>query len=290
VLLENVRFHKGETKGDRELAKAYAKLGDVFVNDAFGTSHRDESSVSGPRGSCRRGGQLLERELAAFRRVLETRRGRSSRSSAARRSRTRLPVSREPDPAVRRAARRRRDGVHAAQGEGEEIGASKLQADQLDAVKQSLAAAEKRGCRILCRATTSWRSASPRTRSRRGDEDPAGSMALDIGPETQKRYAAEIAAAKTVVWNGPMGVFEWESFRAGTAAVAQAVAECRVYTVVGGGDLRCGGRAPGRGRRRSSTSRRAAARRSSSSAAKPCPGSRGLQHPGPPGGSSRKKP
>jgi phosphoglycerate kinase len=120
---------------------------------------------------------------------------------------------------------------------GEEVGASKLQADQLEAVKQSLAAAEKRGCRILLPsdhvvAERFAEDAPPSTVAR----IPAGKLALDIGPETRKRYAAEIAKAKTVVWNGPMGVFEWESFRAGTAAVAKAVAEAPGYTVVGGGD------------------------------------------------------
>jgi phosphoglycerate kinase len=120
---------------------------------------------------------------------------------------------------------------------GEEVGTSKLQADQLEAVKQTLAAAEKRGCRILLPsdhvvAERFAADAPPSTVAK----IPPGRMALDIGPETRKRYAVEIARAKTVVWNGPLGVFEWESFRAGTAAVAKAVAEAAGYTVVGGGD------------------------------------------------------
>ena len=238
VLLENVRFHKGETKGDPELAKAYAKSGDCFVNDAFGTSHRAESSVSVvaqflPSAA----GRLLEKEIAAFARVLDTPARPLIAILGGAKVSDKLPVVANLIPLC--------DAILVGGGmaytflkaKGEEIGASKLQADQLDAVKQSLAAAEKRGCRILlpvdhvvAERFAEDAPASTVTRI------PAEKLALDVGPETQKRYAREIAQAKTAVWNGPMGVFEWESFRAGTAAVARAMAECSGYTVVGGGD------------------------------------------------------
>jgi phosphoglycerate kinase len=238
VLLENVRFHKGETKGDPKLAEAYARLGDVFVNDAFGTAHRAESSVSVvaqflPAAA----GRLLEREIAAFARVLEKPARPLVAILGGAKVSDKLPVVANLIPLC--------DAILVGGGmaytflkaKGEEVGGSKLQADQLEAVKQSLAAAEKRGCRILLPsdhvvAERFAEDAPPSTVTK----IPAGKLALDIGPETRKRYAAEIAKARTVVWNGPMGVFEWESFRAGTAAVAKAVAEAPGYTVVGGGD------------------------------------------------------
>jgi phosphoglycerate kinase len=238
VLLENVRFHKGETKGDVELAKGYAKLGDVFVNDAFGTSHRAESSVSGPAQFLpAAAGRLVEREVAAFRRVLENPARPLVAILGGAKVSDKLPVVANLIPVC--------DAILIGGGmaytflkvRGEEVGASKLQTDQLDAVKGTLAAAEKRGCRILLPvdhvvAERFAEDAPPSIVAK----IPAGQLALDIGPKTQALYAAEIQKAKTLVWNGPMGVFEWESFRKGTAAVAEAVAKCAGYTVVGGGD------------------------------------------------------
>jgi phosphoglycerate kinase len=238
VLLENVRFHKGETKGDPELARAYARLGDVFVNDAFGTSHRSESSVSVvaqflPAAA----GRLLEREVAAFARVLtDPARPLVAILGGAKVS-DKLPVVANLIPVCDAILIGGGMAYTFLKARGEEVGASKLQADQLDAVRAALSAADARGCRILLPsdhvvADTFAETARPSTVAR----IPAGKLALDIGPDTRRRYAAEIARARTVVWNGPMGVFEWAAFRAGTAAVAEAVAACPGYTVVGGGD------------------------------------------------------
>jgi phosphoglycerate kinase len=238
VLLENVRFHKGETKGDPKLAEAYARLGDVFVNDAFGTSHRAESSVSGPAQFLpAAAGRLVEREVAAFRRVLENPARPLVAILGGAKVSDKLPVVANLIPVCDAILIGGGMAYTFLKAQGEEVGASKLQADQLEAVKATLAAAVKRGCRILL--------PNDHVVAERFAEDspasvvakiPAGKLALDIGPETAKRYAAEIARAKTVVWNGPMGVFEWAAFRAGTAAVAQAVAQASGYTVVGGGD------------------------------------------------------
>ncbi|HEX6884883.1 MAG TPA: phosphoglycerate kinase [Planctomycetota bacterium] len=238
VLLENVRFHKGETKGDPKLAEAYARLGDVFVNDAFGTSHRAEASVSGPAAFLpSAAGRLLEREVAAFRRVLENPARPLVAILGGAKVSDKLPVVANLIPVCDAILIGGGMAYTFLKAQGEEVGASKLQADQLEAVKASLAAAEKRGCRILLPsdhvvAERFAADAPPGTVAK----IPAGKLALDIGPETRRRYAAEIARAQTIVWNGPMGVFEWEAFRAGTAAVAEAVARAPGYTVVGGGD------------------------------------------------------
>jgi phosphoglycerate kinase len=238
VLLENVRFHAGETRGDPELARAYARNGDVFVNDAFGTSHRDQSSVSVvARFLPSAAGLLLQRELAAFRRVLEEPERPLVAILGGAKVSDKLPVVANLISAC--------DTILIGGGmaytflkvRGEEVGNSKLQADQLEAVARTLARAEECGCRILLPDdhVVAERFAEDAAASV-VEKIPVGTLALDIGPQTRKVYAAEIAAARTIVWNGPMGVFEWESFRPGTAAVAAAVAEAGGYTMVGGGD------------------------------------------------------
>ena len=238
VVLENVRFHPGETKGDPELAKAFAELGDVFVNDAFGTSHRDHSSVCGvARLLPSAAGLLLERELAAFQRVLnEPARPLVAILGGAKVS-DKLPVIAN---LIERCDAILIGGGMAytfLRARGESTGSSLVQEDQVAAVRENLRVAEERGCRLLVPtdhvvAESFSADAAPEVVR----EIPDGRMGLDIGPDTQAAYAAEIAGAKTVVWNGPMGVFEWESFRAGTAVVGRAVAAAEGYTVVGGGD------------------------------------------------------
>jgi phosphoglycerate kinase len=238
VLLENVRFHPGETKGDVELAQAYARLGDVFVNDAFGTAHRAESSVSVvARFLPSAAGRLVEREVAAFRRVLESPARPLVAVLGGAKVSDKLPAVANLLPSCDAILIGGGMAYTFLKARGEEIGASKLQADQLDAIRATLAKAEERGCRIVL--------PSDHVVAERFAEDapaetvariPAGKMGLDVGPATRAAYSAEIAKAKTVLWNGPMGVFEWPAFRAGTKAVAEAMARSSGYTVVGGGD------------------------------------------------------
>lgn len=238
VLLENVRFHPGETKGDPALAAAFAELGDVFVNDAFGTSHRDHASVSGvARLLPSAAGLLLQRELDAFQRVLQDPERPLVAILGGAKVSDKLPVI---ENLIQRCDAILIGGgmaytFLAARGEG--TGTSLVQADQVDAVRANLAAAERTGCRLLVPtdhvvAPEFAEGATPEL----VNEIPDGRMGLDVGPETRTTYATEIATARTVVWNGPMGVFEWSAFRAGTEAVGHAVASCTGYTVVGGGD------------------------------------------------------
>ena len=239
VLLENVRFNPGETKGDARLAAAFARLGDVFVNDAFGASHRDHASVSGvARLLPSAAGLLLQAEIEAFRRVLsEPKRPLAAVLGGAKVS-DKLPVITNLLDKVYRLLIGGGMAYTFLVARGGKAGASLVQQDQLDMVRGLEAKAKERGVELLIptdhvigdgfKADCAVRVA--------GGDIPDGWMGLDIGPESQKAYAAALSDCATIVWNGPMGVFEWDAFQAGTEAVGRAVADSSAYSVVGGGD------------------------------------------------------
>ncbi len=238
ILLENVRFHAGDEKGDERLAREWAALGDLFVNDAFGASHRDHASVSGiARLLPAAAGLLLEAELGAFQRLLERPLHPFVAVLGGAKVSDKLPVVAKLADNV--------DTILVGGGmaytflaaQGEAVGSALVQQDQLEAVRKNLERARERDCRILLPidhvVAERFEEKSP---ARVVEKIPPGWMALDIGPKTRALYAQEIQQAKTLLWNGPMGVFEWRAFRDGTAAIGRAVAECNGYTVVGGGD------------------------------------------------------
>lgn len=239
VLLENVRFNSGETKGDVELAKKYARFGDVFVNDAFGTSHRDESSVSGvARLLPSVAGRLLEKEIAAFARVLENPERPFVAILGGAKVSDKLLVIENLLSKVDALIIGGGMAYTFLAAQGRSIGKSLCEAERLDVCKAALAKAKSRGVEILLpvdHVVADQFKGDARSKVSAVDV-PDGWMALDIGPKTRKLFADRIAGARTVVWNGPMGVFEMEAFRKGTEAVGQAVAACPGLTVVGGGD------------------------------------------------------
>jgi phosphoglycerate kinase len=239
VLLENVRFNTGETKGDTALAANYAKLGDVFVNDAFGTSHRDESSVSGvARLLPSAAGRLLEAEIRAFQRVLENPKRPLIAILGGAKISDKLAVI---DNLLDKVDCLLVGGGMAytfLKAQGERIGKSLCDDGQLETVRVALAKAVQRKVEI-CLPTdhvVAERFAADAPAKTVVGTIPDGWMALDIGPRTRALYELRIKTAKTLVWNGPMGVFEMPAFRGGTEAVGRAVATCPGYTVVGGGD------------------------------------------------------
>lgn len=238
VLLENVRFNAGETKGDVELAKKYARFGDVFVNDAFGTSHRDESSVSGvARLLPSVAGRLLEKEIAAFGAVLENpKRPLVAILGGAKVSDKLLVI----DNLLAKVDALIIGGGMAytfLKAQGKPIGKSLCEDDRLDVCKAALAKAKEKKIEILLPVDHVVAEKFEATaKSKVVAEIPDGWMALDIGPKTRELFAATIKGAQTVVWNGPMGVFEMEAFRKGTETIGKAVAACSGLTVVGGGD------------------------------------------------------
>ncbi len=239
LLLENVRFYPGETKGDPELAKAMARLGDVFVNDAFGAAHRAHASVTGvahilPAAA----GFLLKAELDVFGEILESpKRPFVAILGGAKVSDKVLVIDNLLELA---------DTVLIGGGMaftflkvlGHDIGSSLFDEASIEHAKKALEKAKAKGVKFLLPvdhvAASGFKAdAEPKTT---GIDIPNGMMGLDIGPKTRELYAQEIASAATVVWNGPMGVFEWEAFAAGTRAVCEACAACKGTTVIGGGD------------------------------------------------------
>ena len=239
VLLENVRFHAGETQGDEELARAYAALGDCFVGEAFGACHRDHASVSGiPRFLPSAAGRLLEKEMDAFARVLDNPERPLVAILGGAKVSDKLTVI---DHLLERVDVILVGGGMAytfLQSRGIEIGTSLVEPEQLELCRAAEAKAAERGVQLLLPLdhVAADRFAADADTQVCGPGIPVGWMGLDIGPRTIELYVAAVANASTVVWNGPMGVFEMEAFSAGTEAVGQALADCGGYTVVGGGD------------------------------------------------------
>ncbi len=238
VLLENVRFNAGEQKADPALSAAYARLGDVFVNDAFGTSHRAECSVSEVAKLLPSvAGRLLQAEIDAFGRVLkEPKRPLVAILGGAKVSDKLLVI----DNLLERCDTLLVGGGMAytflkAMGQG--IGKSLCEDERMDVVKAALAKANARKVELLLPVdhVVADRFAADAA-AKTVEAIPDGWMALDIGPKTRKLFTERIAGAQTIVWNGPMGVFEMPAFCEGTKAVGKAVAAAKGYTVVGGGD------------------------------------------------------
>lgn len=244
ALLENVRFDPRETSkvdGEREqLAAEYAALGEVFVSDGFGVVHRKQASVYDVAGLLpNAGGRLVEAELAVLRRLTE---------DPARPYVVVLGGSKVSDKLgvithlLDRVDRLVVGGgmvftFLAAQGHG--TGTSLLEADHLDAVRGMLARAEALGVEVVLPediVVADRFAADARAEVVPAHAIPGDRMGLDIGPASRERFRAALADARTVFWNGPMGVFEFPAFAAGTAAVAEALTQVDGLTVVGGGD------------------------------------------------------
>jgi phosphoglycerate kinase len=240
MLLQNLRFEPGETDNDPEFADRLAALAELYVDDAFGAAHRAHASVVGVAERLPAyAGYLLATEVRVLSRLLED----PDRPFVAV-----LGGSKVSDKlAVLDNLLGRVDSLVIGGGmcftflaaQGLEVGDSLFEKDQVDAVRQLAARAEREGKRLLLPtdvvvADDFAEDANTRTVPVDGIEP--GWRGLDIGPETAAAFAAEIARARTVFWNGPMGVFEWEPFAAGTRRVAEAVAASDAYTVVGGGD------------------------------------------------------
>jgi phosphoglycerate kinase len=245
VLLENLRFDPGEEANDRAFAQRLAGLADVYVDDAFGAVHRDHASVVALPAILREqgreavAGRLLQREVEALSRLV---------ADPARPYVAVLGGAKVSDKLgtigalVERVDALLIGGAMAftfLAADGASVGDSLVEPERFDGVRAARARADERGVVVqlpedVVAATSKSVDASHHTVP--SAQVPAGELGLDIGPRTVEEFARTIADAKTVVWNGPMGVFELEPFGDGTRGVATAIAGASAYSVVGGGD------------------------------------------------------
>ena len=240
LLLENLRFHKEEEKNDPGFAKALASLADLYVSDAFGTVHRAHASTAGVAdylpAYC---GFLIERELKALGGAVENPVRPLVAVLGGAKVADKLAVI---DHLLDKADTLLIGGGMSytfAKALGGQIGNSLLDEEKLEYVQRMMDKAKARGVKLLLPVDTLVATAvSPDadTKFVTAGQIPDGWEGVDIGPETRKLFAAEIEKAGTVIWNGPMGVFEEPKFAEGTMAVAAAMAACRGTTVIGGGD------------------------------------------------------
>jgi phosphoglycerate kinase len=240
LLLENTRFEPGETENDPKLAEALAELADLFVNDAFGAAHRAHASTVGVANHLQGyAGLLLEREVTELTAVVESPRRPLVVVLGGAKVSDKVGVI---DRFLEIADRILIGGAMAfsffrAQGIGS--GDSLVEEKGVELAAAALERGQGSDCELMLPVDLALgRGFDADTERRASDcvEVPSGWMGLDIGPRTAARYAEAIAAAGTVLWNGPMGAFELEPFAAGTRAVAAAVAAAPGTTVVGGGD------------------------------------------------------
>lgn len=240
LLLENVRFEKGETKNDPELSKKFAALADIFVNDAFGTAHRAHCSTAGvaehlPSVS----GYLIDKELKIMGKAL---------TEPARPFVAILGGAKVSDKiGVIESLLDKADTViigggmaytfFAAMGRG--VGTSICETEKIEIAGDLIKKAGQKGVNLILPVDTVVSDkfdADAEKKTVPSDQIPDGWMGMDIGPKTVKIYSEAISKAKTVIWNGPMGVFEMPRFAEGTRAVAQAMADSSAVTIIGGGD------------------------------------------------------
>lgn len=240
LVLENVRFYKGEEKNDPSLAKQFAELADLFVNDAFGAAHRAHSSTAGiaqylPAVS----GLLMEKELDVLGKALSNPERPFTAIIGGAKVKDKIDVI---DNLINLADNLILGGglcftFLKAQGYG--IGASLVDEEKIELAKTFINKAKEKGVNLLIPVdvvVADKFDANAETKIVDVDAIPDGWLGLDIGPKTSKIYADTIKNSKLVVWNGPMGVFEMDAFAAGTKAVGEACAETAGYTVIGGGD------------------------------------------------------
>jgi phosphoglycerate kinase len=243
LLLENLRFHPEEEANDEAFSKSLAKLCELYVNDAFGAAHRAHASTAGITKfvSKAAAGFLLQKELEYLGRALHDPARPFVALLGGAKVSDKIAVIQHLMTKVNTLLIGGGMAYTFLKAKGQPIGKSLLEADKVELAKKLLEDAEKRGVKLLLPvdhvvAPAVEAGAKP-TQIGVGHKIPDDQIGLDIGPETVKQFAAEIADANTIVWNGPMGVFELAPFAHGTMAIAKAVAENQDATsIVGGGD------------------------------------------------------
>jgi len=244
MMLENTRFEKGETKNDPELSKALASMADIFVNDAFGTAHRAHSSTAGVAdylpAVC---GFLVKKEVSIMGKALANPERPFVAILGGAKVSDKLNVINNLLEKVDTLIIGGGMAYTFLAAKGYSVGTSLLDNEKIDYCKEMMAKAEAKGVKLLLPIDTVVASAFPdpidgeiSVETVPSDAIPADKMGLDIGEKTRALFAEAAKSAKTVVWNGPMGVFENPTLAKGTIAVAQALADSDAVTIVGGGD------------------------------------------------------
>ncbi len=240
VLLENVRFEKGETKNDVELSKKFAALADIFVNDAFGSAHRAHSSTAGVADYLPSAvGYLIQKEIQFIGGALENPQRPLVAILGGAKVSDKIGVI---ENLIDKCDTLIIGGGMAytfMRALGHNVGTSICEEDKVELAKSLMAKAEEKGVKFLIpQDNRVGKEYAPDTENMlvNSDEIPDGWMGLDIGPKTEEIFADAVKGAGTVIWNGPMGVSEWEAFASGTIAVAKAVAESGSISIIGGGD------------------------------------------------------
>ncbi len=241
ILLENLRFHAEEEKNDLNFSKDLAAPFNTYINDAFGSSHRAHASIVGMVKLIdeRAAGFLMEAEVKALSKLLENPPRPFVALVGGAKVADKVGVLQSLIGKVDAICVGGAMAYTFMKSRGDDVGASKFEADKLNVAKEILDRAKSRGVPLLLpedhvAGIAFEETTTPQVVAQKNI--PTNSMGLDIGPKTRELYIEQIKRAKAVFWNGPMGVFEWKSFAAGTMAMAKALAESKAFTVVGGGD------------------------------------------------------
>jgi 3-phosphoglycerate kinase len=240
MMLENVRFEAGEEKNDPELSKQFASLADIYVNDAFGTAHRAHASTAGVAAYLPAvAGFLMKKEIEIMGNALDNPARPFVAILGGAKVKDKIGVIANLLEKVDTLILGGGMAYTFQKALGGSIGNSLLDESRVDYARDVMAAAEKKGVKLLLpidnEAAQGYSNEGIRA-TFHSREIPDGWEGLDIGPETQKLFVGEIMKAKTVIWNGTMGVSEFSNFAAGSLAVTKAMGECGGVTIVGGGD------------------------------------------------------
>lgn len=240
LLLENLRFHKEEEENDAHFAKKLASLADIYVNDAFGTAHRAHASTSGiAKFLPGVAGFLMEKEITTMGNAIENPDRPFVAILGGAKVSDKIGVVENLINKVDCLLIGGGMAYTFIKAQGYEIGKSLLETDKIKLARELMQQANAKKVKLILPVDTvaaDRLSEDAEHEVLNIEEMPADKMGLDIGPKTAELFSKEIKKAKTVVWNGPMGVFEMEPFATGTRKIAQAMSECKGKTIVGGGD------------------------------------------------------
>jgi len=244
LMLENLRFYQEEVKGNESFSKKLSRLGDVYVNDAFGTTHRAHASTAtiAKYFSEKCAGLLLKKEIQSIKNILVSKKQPVTAIIGGAKVSSKIPIIKNLLSIVDNVLIGGGMAYTFIKAQGGEVGASIFESEKTTECLELIKTAEKKGVSILLPkdviAAAEFKNSST-TKTIRASKISQGWMGLDIGPETEIEFCKTIKESKTILWNGPMGVFEMKRFSNGTKAVAASVAEATTngaYSLVGGGD------------------------------------------------------